>query len=76
MRDKSWTLSRKQTRAIHARIALIGNERGISRSEIKKAMQSEKGMTAFTQRQKISFDWLLLGDLRGLLRTIQWAKQS
>jgi hypothetical protein len=54
------------------RLNLIAGERGIDRQELREAKASFHGLIDFAERHRISTDWLLFGDLRGLQRTIRW----
>jgi hypothetical protein len=49
------------------RLDLIAHERGLAPSEIADARRSENSLVRFAYRYKLSFDWLILGDLRGRL---------
>jgi hypothetical protein len=60
--------------AIGARIDLIAHERGLPRSEIKKAKSSDEAQIHFALRHDLSVDWLIFGDLRGLLRMVRWKR--
>lgn len=55
-------------KAIHARIDLVAHERSLPPAEVKKAKSSEAALLEFAGRHALSIDWLVLGDLRGLLR--------
>jgi hypothetical protein len=59
-------------RAIHHRLDLIAHERGLPPAEIRKAKSSEQDLIDFAYSQNLSFDWLILGDLRGRLRMAKW----
>jgi hypothetical protein len=70
-REISDAASRKD--AIRTRIRLIAAERGLPESEIKKVIGrlSTRDVICFMQRHDISADWLLCGDLKGLLRMVR-----
>jgi hypothetical protein len=57
--------------AIRARIALIATERGLPESEIKKAMGRllTRDVLRFARKHRVNMDWLICGDLKGLLET-------
>ncbi len=58
--------------AIKTRIALIGSERKIPKAEIVRAQTtSHYEIMKFCTKYGISFDWILFGDLTGLLRTVR-----
>jgi hypothetical protein len=69
------------------RISMIARERGLPDSEIAKAMNCGTGgghlsdaafsaVIEFTDKHNVSLDWLLFGDLKGLLRTVRAKQQS
>jgi hypothetical protein len=60
------------TMFINLRLNLIAHERGLDREEVRLAKRTDRGLYAFAERHRISIDWLLFGDLRGLQRTIRW----
>lgn len=60
---------RARNRHIHARVDLLVAERKVSRRDARKAKASEEALLKFANRYDISLDWLVIGDLRGLLRT-------
>jgi hypothetical protein len=57
-------------RELRARISLIAAERGMPPAETAKLMSYlyTRDVIAFIKRHNISADWLLCGDLKGLLR--------
>jgi hypothetical protein len=63
---KPW---KRQTRF---RISLIARERGLADAEIVNAMNcGTVPLVAFANKYNISLDWLVRGDLNGLLRTVR-----
>jgi len=59
-------------RSTRIRIRMIARERGLSDAEIAKALNC--GITAvveFAKKHHVSLDWLIDGDLKGLLRTVR-----
>jgi hypothetical protein len=54
--------------AIFDRIDLVTAERGLPSSEAQKARSSERGLHEFVLSHRLSYDWLILGDIRGLLQ--------
>jgi hypothetical protein len=56
---------------IRARIRLIAAERRLPESEIKKAVGrlSTRDVVRFAKNHRVNMDWLLCGDLKGLLET-------
>ena len=63
--------------AIRTRITLIAAERGLPKSEIKKAMGLKyESLKCFAQRHRVDIRWLLFGDLKGLLKTVRAAKAA
>jgi len=57
--------------AIRARISLIAAERRLPESEIKKAMGRLflRDVMHFASKHRVNMDWLICGDLKGLLET-------
>jgi rRNA-processing protein FCF1 len=77
MTEKAWSTGRRLSSLIKARIALLMFERpAILQNEIRTAMKSDEALIAFALRHEVSLDWLLRGDLRGLLRMTEWARRS
>src|SRR5258706_11106230 len=67
------------TDAIPRRVRAIAQERNLQPAEIAKLMYKRISSThavAFCEKHKISLDWLLCGDLRGLHRMTQEAKAT
>jgi hypothetical protein len=64
--------------AVRGRIALIAAERGLPKSEIAKVMGRLKhyDLLCFAQKHRISLDWLIAGDLKGLLKTARSRRMS
>ena len=59
-------------RSTRIRIRMIVQERGLSNAEIAKAMNcGTAAVVAFAKKHDISLDWLVCGDLKGLLRTVR-----
>ena len=57
-------------RATRIRIKMIAQERGLSDAEISKALNcGTAAILAFAYKHNINLDWLVCGDLRGLLET-------
>lgn len=57
---------------MRARIRLVARERNIPASEVKAAMGLKHfHLYAFMQKHRLSFEWLVEGDLRGLLRQVR-----
>ena len=55
--------------AIRRRILWVAHERKLPPSEIERAIRGKDAyLVQFIERHNLSFDWLLLGDLKGLLR--------
>jgi hypothetical protein len=51
---------------------MIARERGLSDAEIAKALNcGTKALVAFAGKHAISLDWLIDGDLKGLLRMVR-----
>ena len=59
--------------AIRARISLIATERGLPESETKKAMGrlATRDVVHFARKHRVNMDWLICGDLKGLLETVR-----
>jgi hypothetical protein len=49
-------------------------ERSLPKSETAKVMGrlNTRDVVVFAERHRISLDWLICGDLKGLLRTVRW----
>lgn len=58
--------TRREKAGIFARVDLIAAERGLSRSEVRRAKQGERALFAFANRHRLSLDWLFRGDLCAL----------
>jgi|GraSoi2013_100cm_1033763.scaffolds.fasta_scaffold32425_2 hypothetical protein len=58
---------------VRVRISLIATERGLPESETAKVMSylRTRDVIAFIKQHHISADWLLCGDLKGLLDTVR-----
>jgi hypothetical protein len=58
---------------VRARISLIATERDLPKAETAKVMSylRTRDVIAFIVRHRISADWLLCGDLKGLLETVR-----
>ena len=59
---------------VHCRFDLIAQERAIPLSEIRGACRTEGALHAFIRRHLLSYDWVLLGDVRGLHRQERWRR--
>src|ERR1700730_8631076 len=58
--------------AIRTRVMLIANERGLPESETKWAGRlGTLDAMRFVKKHRVNMDWLLLGDLKGLLETVR-----
>lgn len=67
------------TAALQRRVMAIAQERNIPPADFAKLMHkrvSTGAVMTFCEKYKISFDWLLCGDLRGLHRMTQEAKAT
>jgi hypothetical protein len=65
--------------ALRRRVRAFAAERSLSPADIAKLMYkriSTRDVMAFCKKHKVSFDWLLYGDLRGLHRMAQEAKAA
>jgi len=64
--------------AVRGRIALIAAERGLPKSEIAKVMGRLKhyDLFCFAQKHHVNLDWLIAGDLKGLLKTVRARQMS
>jgi hypothetical protein len=63
-------------RAVRIRISMIARERGLSEAEIAAAMNcGTKATVELAAKHSLSLDWLWMGDLKGLLRTVRWKQQ-
>ena len=60
---------------VRARIHLIAKERNLTPSQIKSALTlGTFQLKRFAEEHHLSCDWLLCGDLKGLLRQVHWSK--
>ncbi|WOH55055.1 hypothetical protein [Bradyrhizobium sp. BWC-3-1] len=59
---------------VKRRLMVIAEERLIPRAEVLKACRSDLDMRDFCVNHAISFDWVFLGNLKGLLRTVREAR--
>jgi hypothetical protein len=75
MSKTAWARKARSISALRARLELLAAERGLCRSEIRKAQKNTKAMLAFANRHELSIDWLYLGDLKGLHRMAEWSRQ-
>jgi hypothetical protein len=65
--------------ALRRRVRAIAEERNLPPADIAKLMYkriSTRDIMIFCEKHKVSFDWLLCGDLRGLHRMTQEAKAA
>jgi hypothetical protein len=59
--------------AIRQRIRLIAAERKLSDDQIANALTcKDEPLLQFAERHTLSLDWLICGDLKGLLRMKRW----
>ena len=62
---------------MRVRISMIARERGLPDTEIARAMNCGTGaVVTFAEKYDISLDWLVRGDLKGLLRTVRAKQQT
>src|SRR5690348_14663773 len=67
------------TKAVQRRVRAIAEERKIPPADIHRLMYkriSTRDIMVFCEKHKVSYDWLLCGDLRGLQRMTQEAKAT
>jgi hypothetical protein len=60
-------------------VLLLAAERDIPPAEYAKLLRKQRTMkplTAFCEKHNVSLDWLCDGDVKGLLRMKQWAKED
>ena len=65
--------------AFRRRVLLLAAERNIPPAEYPKLLRKQRTMkplTAFCEKHNVSLDWLCDGDLKGLQRMKQWAKED
>jgi hypothetical protein len=65
--------------ALRRRVRAFAEERNLQPADIAKLMYKRintRDVMAFCENHKVSFDWLLCGDLRGLHRMTQEAKAT
>lgn len=68
MTEKNWSIDKRTTRAIRARLTLLSHERPtIEIKEVRKATKNDEALLSFARRHAVRLDWLICGDLRGLL---------
>ncbi|MGX1354552.1 hypothetical protein AB7M49_008177 [Bradyrhizobium elkanii] len=61
---------------VRRRLALIANERLLPDAAASRAARSFSETIAFCKAQAVNLDWVLYGDLKGLLRTVQDARST
>jgi hypothetical protein len=69
----------QSTAAVQRRVRAIAQERNIPPADIHKLMYKRintRDVMVFCEKHKVSFDWLLCGDLQGLRRMTQEAKAT
>jgi hypothetical protein len=67
------------TAALQRRVRALAHERNIPPADFAKLMYkrvSTPAVMAFCEKHKVSFDWILGGDLQGLRRMTQEAKAT
>lgn len=60
--------------ALQRRVRALAAERNIPPADLAKLMQkrvNDRAIHVFCEKYKVSYDWLLCGDLRGLQRMVQ-----
>jgi hypothetical protein len=60
-------------KAMQRRVRAFAHEKKLAPTDIKKLMKkrpSDSAIMAFCKKHKVSFDWLLAGDLKGLRRMV------
>jgi hypothetical protein len=65
--------------AFRRRVLLLAAERNLPPAEYAKLMRKRcpmKPIAAFCKKHDVSLDWLMDGDLKGLHRMKQWAKEG
>jgi hypothetical protein len=65
--------------AFHRRVLLLAAERNLPAAEFGKLLRKRcpmKPITEFCRKHDVSLDWLMDGDLKGLQRMKQWAKED
>jgi hypothetical protein len=65
--------------AMRRRLLALAAERDLPPAEYAKLMHKRimmKSIHEFCSKHDVSLDWLIYGDLKGLLRMKQWAKQD
>ena len=66
-----------ETSDARSHFSMIARECGLSDEEISRAMNcGTAAVVAFAKKHNISLDWLVCGDLKGLLRTVRAKQQS
>jgi hypothetical protein len=64
-------------RAIRIRLSMIARERGLSDKEISKAMNcGTEALVTLSRKHDLSLDWLVYGDLAGLLQMVRYRSQA
>ena len=66
----------EERRALYAgirkRLLLLANERNMAKDDLKRALGlREQDLVDFAIQHRLSLDWLIRGDLKGLLRTVR-----
>jgi hypothetical protein len=70
IRARSYVIDRgSSNKAIRDRINLIAHERGLPEAEVARAKTcTDDAILSFARRHGLSLDWLIMGDLKGLMR--------
>lgn len=63
-----WNVSR-------ARVEVIADTLGLNYSEVDEALATEEALIEFAERHNQSLDWILIGDVRNLIRFAKAAHQ-
>src|ERR1700733_2513427 len=69
----------QSTAAMQRRVRALAHDRNITPADIHKLMYkrpSTPDVMVFCEKHKVSFDWLLCGDLQGLHRMTKEAKAA
>ncbi len=71
MNQKQLEERRAWKAAFRARLTLFAEQRQIPESEMAWLGRIKHDLVRFAQRHRVDYEWMLTGNLRGLLRTVR-----
>jgi hypothetical protein len=77
MRPEALAERRAFKEHMRARIRLVAHERNIPKEDVKAAMGLKHfPLLVFMRKHRLSIDWVVFGDLKGLLRQVRYRARS